>query len=88
MTLGQGAECLSSSLFHEHVEQLMSAFAYRAVNETGQTVWGTIEAESLEGARDAVFSRGLIPSLIREDAGRSSARLGLFLTEQETDQAA
>jgi type IV pilus assembly protein PilC len=42
----------------------MPKFAYEAFNETGATVEGVIEAESLDAARTLLLSRGYIPSRV------------------------
>ena len=42
----------------------MPKFAYEAINETGTTVEGVIEAESLDAARTILLSRGYIPSRV------------------------
>jgi type II secretory pathway component PulF len=42
----------------------MPKFAYEAINETGVTVEGVIEAESLDAARTILLSRGYIPSRV------------------------
>jgi len=42
----------------------MTIYRYRAINETGDTVSGTFEAESDQNANAILISRGLIPSHI------------------------
>lgn len=42
----------------------MTIYRYRAINETGETVSGTFEAESDQNANTILISRGLIPSRI------------------------
>jgi len=43
----------------------MTKFYYRAVNETGKSVSGIVEAESADGASRVIAGRGQIPSLVR-----------------------
>ena len=51
----------------------MSKYAYRALNETGTTVSGEIEADSPENAAGLLSARGLVPTRIVEQ-GRVSAK--------------
>jgi type IV pilus assembly protein PilC len=44
----------------------MPLYFYRAINESGNTVTGEMEAESLEAATLALSSRGFIPATVRE----------------------
>jgi type II secretory pathway component PulF len=50
----------------------MPKFAYEAFNETGATVEGVIEAESLDAARTLLLSRGYIPSRVAGAAERGA----------------
>ena len=43
----------------------MPKFSYQAINETGATVSGELEAESLESANSMLASRGYIPTRVR-----------------------
>ena len=54
----------------------MPKFAYEAINETGTTVEGVIEAESLDAARTILLSRGYIPSRVA-GASERGALLGM-----------
>ncbi len=42
----------------------MPRFAYKAINEIGNTVSGVVEADSIERAREIIGDKGLIPSSI------------------------
>ena len=44
----------------------MPNYNYQAINEDGQNVTGTLEAESLDVANAIIFSRGLIPSKLSQ----------------------
>lgn len=48
----------------------MPTFRYRAINETGTTITGEIEADSVESASSIIATRGLIPTRVTE--GRSA----------------
>jgi len=57
----------------------MTSYAYRAVNESGVTVSGTIEADSPDAADQALAARGLIPIKTAVKKGGPSLRfLNLF----------
>ena len=45
----------------------MPKFSYSAINETGNTVSGDLEADTLENANIQLASRGLIPTRVREE---------------------
>ena len=45
----------------------MPKFSYSAINETGNTVSGDLEADTLENANTQLASRGLIPTRVREE---------------------
>ncbi len=47
----------------------MPTFTYRAINEGGVTVSGTMEAESAEAATSTLVGRGLIPSKVASQKG-------------------
>lgn len=49
----------------------MPNYIYQAINENGNTVSGTLEAESVEAANSILSSRGLIPSKINQEQGKS-----------------
>ncbi|MEN6469312.1 MAG: type II secretion system F family protein [Smithella sp.] len=54
----------------------MGTFRYKAVNETGNTLSGTLEAESLQNANAIIASRGLIlVQLTEENAGQIDSLL-------------
>lgn len=44
----------------------MPKFSYNAINETGSTISGDLEADSIESANSLLASRGLIPARVRE----------------------
>jgi len=43
----------------------MPTFSYQAINESGATISGTLEAESLDAAASLLVGNGLIPSKVR-----------------------
>jgi type IV pilus assembly protein PilC len=45
----------------------MPKFSYQAINETGSTVSGELEAESLESANSILASRGYIPTRVKAE---------------------
>jgi type IV pilus assembly protein PilC len=45
----------------------MPKFSYSAINETGNTISGNLEADTLENANNQLASRGLIPTRVREE---------------------
>lgn len=49
----------------------MTKFFYKAINELGDTVTGTLESESKERATELISDYGFIPSLVIEDSKRS-----------------
>jgi type II secretory pathway component PulF len=54
----------------------MPKFSYQAITETGATVTGEIEADSLESANSMLASRGFIPTRVRpEQAALSGLQL-------------
>jgi len=50
----------------------MPKFSYKAINESGSTVSGVIDAESLESANNILASKGYIPSKVKENRRASS----------------
>ena len=53
----------------------MATFSYKAMDESGLNVTGSLEAESMELAENQILSRGLIPSRVTEGAEGGSASL-------------
>ena len=51
----------------------MPKFRYRAINETGTTTTGEIEADSAENANSLIATRGLIPTRVTEDRSALSS---------------
>jgi type IV pilus assembly protein PilC len=49
----------------------MATFAYQAINESGQTVKGTVEADSVEAAENLLLGKGYIPSRVTAASGAS-----------------
>jgi type IV pilus assembly protein PilC len=49
----------------------MTKFFYKAINELGDTVTGTLESESKERATELISDYGFIPSIVVEDSKRS-----------------
>jgi type II secretory pathway component PulF len=47
----------------------MSSYRYKALNEIGKTVVGSIEANSLDHANDLLAARGLSPLSMQDEAG-------------------
>ena len=43
----------------------MQTFSYQAINESGATISGTVEAESLDAAKALLVGNGLIPSKVK-----------------------
>ena len=54
----------------------MPKYSYEAINETGASVSGVIEADNLDAARNVLLSRGYIPSRVT-GASERGALLGL-----------
>jgi len=44
----------------------MATFSYKAMNESGLNITGTLEADSMELAENLILSKGLIPSRVTE----------------------
>lgn len=58
----------------------MPNYLYQAINERGAPVSGVIEAESLDGAKNALSSRGLIPSkVVIQATAQTSTTLSSFM---------
>jgi type IV pilus assembly protein PilC len=55
----------------------MATFSYQAINENGQNVKGTIEADSTEAAENLLLAKGYIPSRVTAASGAAPA--GSFL---------
>ncbi|NQU03771.1 MAG: type II secretion system F family protein, partial [Syntrophaceae bacterium] len=51
----------------------MPHFAYKAINESGSTVSGTIEADSADAAMMLLNAQGYIPSKVVEKEAASSS---------------
>lgn len=49
----------------------MTKYFYKAINELGDTVTGTLESESKEKATETISDYGFIPSFVVEDSKRS-----------------
>ncbi len=45
----------------------MATYRYNAIDETGNALSGTLDAESIQNANAILGARGLIPTEIRED---------------------
>lgn len=58
----------------------MQTFSYRAINERGTTVAGTMEAESLDAATTMLVENGLIPSKVHVLSATRPTALIDFLT--------
>ena len=53
----------------------MPTFSYRAINERGTTISGTMEADSLDAATTMLVDNGLIPTKVHAlSAARPTAR--------------
>ncbi|MBN2397680.1 MAG: type II secretion system F family protein [Deltaproteobacteria bacterium] len=53
----------------------MPTFVYKAINQRGAEVSGSIEAQSVEAAQTRLSEQGLIPSSVAEGDGRSGSLL-------------
>ncbi len=63
----------------------MPIYRYKAINESGATVTGTIEAESAETATGTLVGRGLIPSkVIDHRSGNPFARMSIYMERFRT----
>ena len=49
----------------------MATYRYKAINETGNTLSGTLEADSIQNANAILASRGLIPTAVAQEDSRS-----------------
>jgi type II secretory pathway component PulF len=68
----------------------MPQFSYKAINESGLNVSGTLEAESLDVANSLLASRGLIPTKVHaQTSGKGSAlTISRFLERFDTVKTA
>ena len=57
----------------------MANFSYQAISESGRSISGTVEADSVEMAENVLLAKGYIPSRIR--AANASASVGGSLIE-------
>ena len=63
----------------------MPTFAYKAINERGAKVSGTVEAESISAAEQVIVGRGLIPSTVSDQKSADPlAALSAFLNRFRT----
>ncbi|PKN04245.1 MAG: type II secretion system F family protein, partial [Deltaproteobacteria bacterium HGW-Deltaproteobacteria-9] len=53
----------------------MSTYRYNAIDETGNSLSGTLDAESMQNANAILGARGLIPTEISEDKGGGGGSL-------------
>jgi len=53
----------------------MATYRYNAIDETGSSLSGTLDAESIQNANAILGGRGLIPTEIREDTASSGESL-------------
>lgn len=53
----------------------MPIFAYQAINDTGATITGTMEADSVETVHSTLVNRGLIPSRVTQQKTLQSSTL-------------
>ncbi len=60
----------------------MSFFSYRAINENGHKVTGTLESDSLECAHSVLLSRGLIPLKVNKKKQIDVAPLQNFVRQR------
>ncbi len=49
----------------------MPNFSYKAIDETGMSVSGVIQADTIEAATNIIAARGYIPSRVKEQRGGS-----------------
>ena len=61
----------------------MSVFSYKAINERGENVSGTIEADSVEKAKTMLNAQGFIPDTVRKTGDVFGGNDGLPLTLKE-----
>ncbi|KPA08953.1 type II secretory pathway, component PulF [Candidatus Magnetomorum sp. HK-1] len=62
----------------------MPVFSYQAINERGENISGTIEAETVETASNLLSSQGLIPSKVRKSGEMFGLGATLSLKEKTT----
>lgn len=60
----------------------MPTYSYRAINERGTTISGTLEAESMDAATTALVGNGLIPSKVRARTTAKQTALMDFLANR------
>ncbi len=66
----------------------MPIYSYKAINESGAAVTGTIEADSADTATGTLVKRGLIPSKVTDrKSGNPLLRISLFLERFRTVKA-
>lgn len=62
----------------------MPKFSYKAINEDGKPVSGSLEAKSAEAASTTLYARGFIPSKITKEREGASSGPGGFLSSRLT----
>lgn len=62
----------------------MATFSYQAINENGQTVKGTIEADDREMAENLLLSKGYIPSVVTAMGASGAGGSALFTRIKES----
>jgi type IV pilus assembly protein PilC len=62
----------------------MTIFAYSGRNLQGEKVEGSVDAVSIEAARNALLGKDVIPSFIKESSGKSSGSSGFSLRAKVT----
>lgn len=62
----------------------MSTYFYKAINENGNTITGSIEADSKDHAASSLLSRGYIPSVITDKSKAGAANFFSGLIEKLT----
>lgn len=66
----------------------MPIYSYKAINETGATVSGTIDAETIENATQTLVGRGLIPSkVVDHTTARPLSGIRMYLERFRTIKA-
>jgi type IV pilus assembly protein PilC len=64
----------------------MATFSYRAINENGQSLKGTIEADDLQTAENLLLSKGYIPSVVKVVDASGAGGAALFVRIKESFQ--
>ncbi len=54
----------------------MEAFQYQALDATGRTVSGVVQADTARQARMQLRAQGLLPSVVNQVHARASGRVG------------